>query len=100
MSLSSQNINPWRFWSLRLVRHFLMMLLGCVINFPILIYLIIPVILWFFADIPYTWPTTDYLMKWVRYGLVCTLGVGVVVWLSEFLPWIVKVIRSRHSDWR
>lgn len=72
------------------------MLLGCVIGFPVAIYIAIPTILWLFADTAYAWPTSDYLMKWVRYGLICTVWVASVVWLSEFLPWLIKVIRSRR----
>lgn len=97
MSLSPQYTNPWRFWFLRLARHCLMMFLGCLINFPILIYLVIPVILWIFADTPYTWPTNDKLMKWVRYGLMVTAWVGSILWLSEFIPWLIKAIRARRN---
>ena len=92
-------MNIWIYWVLRLLLHFSKMLMICIIGFPIAIYLVIPVILWIFADTPYTWPTNDYLLRWVRYGLACTLWVGCVVWLSEFLPWLIRVIRSRrHND--
>lgn len=97
MNLNPRNPSPWKFWCFRLMNYFLKMLLGCAIGFPILIYLLIPAILWIFADIPYTWPTSDQLMKWVRYGFMCTAWVGSVLWLSEFLPWLIRVLRSRRN---
>ena len=52
-------MNIWIYWVLRLLLHFSKMLMICIIGFPIAIYLVIPVILWIFADTPYTWPTID-----------------------------------------
>lgn len=98
MSLSQKNTNIWFFWFFRLTKHCLIMFLGCLINFPILIYAVIPFILWIISDTPYTWPTADYLMKWVRYGITVTIWVGSILWLSELLPWLVKAIRSRGKN--
>ncbi len=85
----------WKYWTGRLIILYLMGLITCTVGFPILIYLVIPALVWLFADIPYTWPTPDYLMKWVRYGLWCTVGVGTISWLGEFVPWLLSVIRGR-----
>ena len=97
MNINALLSNPWVYWPFRFCVNCLKMLLGCLVGFPILIYLAIPSILWIFLDIPYKWPAGNDLMKWVRYGLACTLWVGSVIWLSEFLPWLFKVIRSRGN---
>lgn len=90
-------INSWKFWLGRLLRGYFIMAVSCLISFPIAIYLVIPAILWIFADAPYTLATPDQLMKWVRYGLMATVWVGSVSWLSEFLPWLIRKIRNRRN---
>lgn len=88
----------WKYWVWRLVIFYLMGLATCVVAFPIVIYIVIPFTVWLTADIPYALPTGDYLMKWVRYGLFCIFWIGTIFWLSEFIPWLIRAIRSRDDN--
>jgi hypothetical protein len=88
--------SPFKHWLSRLLKLYAMIFLSCVIAFPIALYLIVPFIGWLTANVPYTWPSNETIMKSVRYGITVTIWAGTVSWLSEFLPWLIKVLRSRR----
>lgn len=89
-------LRHWKYWFWRLAILYLMVLLTCVLGFPVLIYLVAPFTAWVTADISYTWPTAEQLMKWVRYGLWCTFSVGTISWLGELIPWLMQMRRDRN----
>lgn len=87
----------WKFWIGRLLRGYFIMALSCVITFPIAMYLVVPFVVSIATGSSYQAPTEADAMKWVRYGVLATIWVGSVGWLSEFIPWLIKAIRARRN---
>jgi hypothetical protein len=85
----------WKYWCGRLIVCYLIMLVGCVLTLPLAGLVIAPFTAWLTADVPYTWPTPEQLIKWVRYGLWCTVWVGTISWLSELIPWLSRMWRGQ-----
>lgn len=92
------SVKYWRYWIRRLIMLYAMIFASCIIVLPIALYLIVPFVGWLTANMPYTWPNHQLIMKSVRYGITVTIWAGTILWLSEFLPWLINVLRNRHEE--
>jgi len=88
----------WKYWCGRLVVCYSIIAFGCILTLPIAGLVIVPFTAWVTEGVPYSLPTTEQLMKWVYYGLWCTVWVGTISWLGEFVPWLIKMRRGQHPD--
>lgn len=87
--------NYWKFWATRLLRGYFVMAVSCLILLPVGMYFVVPFIGWLTANIPYALPSHETIVKSIRYGITVTVWVGTVSWLAEFLPWLIRLIRSK-----
>lgn len=90
--------HSWQYWGGRLVFFYLAISLSCAILFPVIAYVITPIFLWVFSESPLQLPEQVNFFRWLKYGAFVTVWAGSILWLSEFLPWLIKLLRSRDNS--
>lgn len=87
-----------KYWFFRFVYCYAMMFFGGLLALLIGVPTIVPAVKWLFYGTPYELPDADLLIKLWKVLVLCTVWVGTVVWLSEFIPWLIEVRRQQRNS--
>ncbi len=85
-----------RYWGSRLIYCLIVSFFGVGVTALLCLYVGFPATQWLTTDTPSVFPEKDLLERAWNFVVLCTCWISGVTWLSEFLPWLSKIIRNRE----
>ena len=89
---------PLKYWVFRLTFNLIVAFIGGGVTSLVAVYFLVPFTLWLTTPVPFELPDSVLLHKTWNFIVCCTFWGGGIIWLSEFLPWLIRVIRSRRDN--